>query len=74
MTLDIPNAFVQTLIPQDSDKVMMKIRGPLVDILCEICPGVYDNFVIYEGKQNKSLIFEDAQSPLWNDSELQKLH
>ena len=51
MTLDIPNAFVQTPIPQDGDKVMMKIRGPLVDILCEICPGVYDNFVIYEGKQ-----------------------
>jgi len=49
MTLDIPNAFVQIPIPQDSDKVMMKIRGPLVDILCEICPGVYDNFVIYEG-------------------------
>ena len=46
MTLDIPNAFVQTSIPQDGDKVMMKIRGPLVNILCEICPGVYDNVVI----------------------------
>ena len=51
MTLDIPNAFVQTPIPQDGDKVMMKIRGPLFKILCEIVPGVYDNFVIYEGKQ-----------------------
>ena len=34
ITLDIPNAFVQTPIPQDGDKVMMKIRGPLVNILC----------------------------------------
>ena len=51
MTLDIPNAFVQTPIPQDGDKVMMNIRGPLVDILCEICPGVFGNFEIYEGKQ-----------------------
>ena len=51
MTLDIPNAFVQMPIPEDGDKVMMKIRGPLVDILCEICAGVYDNFVIHEGKQ-----------------------
>jgi len=46
MTLDIPNAFVQTPIPQDGDKVIMKIKEPLVNILCEICPGVYDNVVI----------------------------
>jgi len=51
MTLVIPNAFVKMPIPQDGDKVMMKIRGPLVNILCEVCPEVYDNFVIYEGKQ-----------------------
>jgi len=36
MNLDIPNAFVQTVIPQDGDKVVMKIRGPLVDFLCEL--------------------------------------
>jgi hypothetical protein len=28
----------------------MKIRGSLVDILLEICPGIYDDFVIKEGK------------------------
>jgi hypothetical protein len=39
MTLDIPNAFVQT-----------DIRGQLVDILLELCPGVYDDYVIDEGK------------------------
>jgi len=46
MTFYIPNSFVQTPIPQDGDKVMMEIRGPLVDILCEICPVIYDDFVI----------------------------
>jgi hypothetical protein len=51
MTLDVPNAFVQTPIPQGGDKIIMKIRGSLVDILLEICPGVYDDFVLYEGKQ-----------------------
>jgi len=44
---------MQTPITQSSDKVMMNIRGPLVDILCENCPGVYDNFVIYEENKNK---------------------
>jgi hypothetical protein len=51
MTLDVPNVFVQTPIPQTGDKVIMKIRGSLVDILTEICPGIYDDYVIKEGKQ-----------------------
>ena len=50
MTLDIPNAFVQTNIPTSGEKVVMKIRGELVNILTEICPGVYDDYVLYEGK------------------------
>jgi hypothetical protein len=37
MTLDIPNAFVQTDIALDRDKIIMKIRGQLVDILLELC-------------------------------------
>jgi hypothetical protein len=51
MTLDIPNAFVQRKISLDGDKIIMKIRGQLLDILLEIRPGVYDNYVINEGKQ-----------------------
>jgi hypothetical protein len=49
MTLDIPNAFVQTKITLDGDKIIMKIRGQLVDILLELCPGVYDDYVIDKG-------------------------
>jgi hypothetical protein len=52
MTLDIPNAFVQTKIPLNGDKIIMKIRGQLVDILLELCPGVYDDYVQDE-KGNK---------------------
>jgi hypothetical protein len=51
MTLDIPNAFIQTNIALDGDKIIMKIRGQLVDILLEICPGVYDKYVLHKGKQ-----------------------
>ncbi len=51
MTLDVPKAFVQTPIPESGEKIIMKIRGNLVDILLEICPGVYDKHVLHEGKQ-----------------------
>jgi hypothetical protein len=51
MTLDVPNTFVQTPIPQTGDKIIMKIRGSLVNILIEICPGIYDECVVKEGKQ-----------------------
>jgi hypothetical protein len=51
MTLDIPNAFVQTPIPKSGEKIIMNICGRLVNILTEICPGVYDDYVVYKGKQ-----------------------
>jgi hypothetical protein len=44
---DIPNAFVQTKLSdtdKDGDFTIMKIRGALVDILCEMDP-VYEGFV-----------------------------
>ena len=52
MTLDIPNAFVQTEVPdEDGEKIIMKIRGSLVDILLEIDEEKYRDFVIYRGKE-----------------------
>ena len=52
MTLDVPNAFVQTKIDQKEgeEKIIMKIRGALVDMLIEICPEQYEEHVVYEGK------------------------
>ena len=51
MTLDVPNAFVQTPIPQGEEKVIMKIRGVLVDILCDLAPEVYSEFVVRDGNK-----------------------
>jgi hypothetical protein len=50
MTADIPNAFVQTNIARKNigERIIMKIRGPLVDILVEIAPEVYADYVTYE--------------------------
>ncbi len=39
--IDIPNAFVQTVIEDEEHCVILCIRGPLVDILKSIAPDVY---------------------------------
>ncbi len=49
MTSDIPNAFVQTEVPRkNGERVIMKIRGFLVDVLVEIAPEVYASYVVWE--------------------------
>ena len=56
MTLDVPNTFVQAPIPDDNEKVIMKIRGRLVDILVEIDHDKYSPFVYETGKAEKDRI------------------
>jgi hypothetical protein len=54
MTADIPNAFIQTDVDKKNqvkgECIIMKIRGPLVDMLLEIAPEVYEGYSTYEGK------------------------
>ena len=38
---DIPNAFIQTHLTQDDDKVVMQLHGPLVILLVDLAPEVY---------------------------------
>ena len=52
-TMDIPNALVQTKQPEfdkDGDRFIMKIKGVLIDILCEIDPSYLEG-VSTEGKE-----------------------
>ena len=55
MTADIPNTFVQTNIGERErgQRIIMKIRGPLVDILVEMAPEVYADYVIIDYNGNK---------------------
>ena len=58
--VDIPNAFVQTVV-SDEDKehrVIVRIRGPLVDILVSLAPEVYGPYVTTNKKGQKVLIVE----------------
>jgi hypothetical protein len=34
--VDIPNAFVQTVVEDEKDRAFIRIRGPLVDILVSL--------------------------------------
>jgi hypothetical protein len=49
MTVDIPNAFVQTKLDNTQEKVIMMICGILVDMLIEINPEMYQSYIVYEG-------------------------
>ena len=49
MPVDIPNAFIQTDMESD-ERVIMKIRGPLVDMLVDLEPETYRDYVVQEGK------------------------
>jgi hypothetical protein len=55
MTVDIPNAFVQTAKDTNNgDRIMMKIKGPLVDMILALDPETYAPYVVQEGN-TKSL-------------------
>jgi hypothetical protein len=56
----IPNAFIQTVVnEEDADqRVIVHIRGPLVDILVSIAPDVYGLYVSTNKSGQKALIVE----------------
>ena len=54
MTCDIPNAFIQAHLPkrkEGEDRVVMRITGPLVDMLVEINTELYGPAVVLENKK-----------------------
>jgi hypothetical protein len=63
ISADIPNAFVQTDTEVNStEKMMMKIRGPLVDMLTKLDPELY----VIEANNNKVLyVTKSYHNGLW---------
>ena len=39
--IDIPNDFIQTIIKDDKDKVVLSLRGKLADLLIKTAPEIY---------------------------------
>ena len=48
--IDIPNALIQTRFKYEKDMAIIKIRGILVDILVDLAPDVYREFVTIDKK------------------------
>lgn len=63
ISLDIPNAYIQVEVSaqKHGERVVMKIRGQLVDWLCEIAPTAYLPYVVIErGVQGLYLLVTKA--------------
>ena len=58
--VDILNAFVQTVVDEEDTehRVIVRIRGPLVDILVSRAPYVYGPYVTMNKSGQKVLIVE----------------
>ncbi len=54
--IDIPNAFVQTVLKDEEHCVVIRIRGPLVDILVSIAPDVYGPYVSTTNKAGQKVL------------------
>ncbi len=54
----IPNAFIQTVVENDIDKVVMRIRGHMADVLVKVAPKVYGPYVLTDKQGRKQLLVE----------------
>ena len=58
MVIDIPNAFIQTRVKDEKDMAIIKIRGILFDVLVDLAPDVYQEFVTTDKKGVKKLVVQ----------------
>jgi hypothetical protein len=56
--VDIPNAFIQMVVEDDEDKVVMRIRGHMVDVFVKVAPRVYGPYVSTNKQSRKQLLVE----------------
>jgi hypothetical protein len=67
MKCDIPNAFIQALMPKVKDRderVMLNITGVLVDMLVKLNPEIYGPYVVYE-KNRKVLYVQEVMRAIY---------
>jgi hypothetical protein len=60
MTCDIPNAFIQALMPEvkeGDERVMKDITGVLVGMLVELNPELYGPYVVYERNRRNKVLY-----------------
>ena len=68
MTCNIPNAFIQALMPEVKDgdeRVMMKITGVLVDMLVELNRELYGPYVVYERNRRNKVLYVQVMRAIY---------
>ena len=66
MTSDIPNAFIQASMPvleKGEDRVIMKVKGALLEILVSLAPELYGPYVVQE--KGKRVIYLEVLRALY---------
>ena len=53
--IDIPNAFVQTRLDEE-DKVVMRLRGKLAELMVKVAPEIYTKYIIVNTK-NETVLY-----------------
>lgn len=56
--IDIPNAFIQTRVIDKKDRVILRMRGIIVDWIVKVAPEVYTDYVNLDKRGNKQLLVE----------------
>jgi hypothetical protein len=56
--VDIPNAFVQTVVEEEEHCVIVCTRGHLVDILVNVAPHVYSPYILFNISGQKVLLVQ----------------
>jgi hypothetical protein len=68
MTCDIPDAFIQALMPKVKDgdeRRMMKITGVLVDMVDELNPELYGPYVVYERNRRNKVLYVQVMRAIY---------
>ena len=56
--IDIHNTFIQTVVEDNKDRVIIRIRGHMVDVLVKVSPTVYGPYVSTDKQGCKKLLVE----------------
>ena len=62
---DVPNAFIQTDIPNGNKQAIKNIKGGLLDLLLETAHRIYGKYVVYENVK-KVYLYWSAAGFIWN--------
>ena len=64
-TIDIPNFFIQTPVERKpgEDKIILKIRGVLVDMLMQMDPELYGPLIVYEN--GKKVLYTEVLQAIY---------